>query len=175
MIEGTPLRPSISPALPAAAALGLAAVAFARFGASGHGILVAFVCSVLIVIAAIDIEHHRIPNVIVVPASVVVLIGQALRSPSHVAGFLAYGCAAAGALLVLAAVYSAGLGMGDVKLAVLLGFALGSGVLLAVTLGFVAAGIFSLALLVTGRVERKTAIPLAPFLGLGTLAVLLIQ
>src|SRR5438445_12218377 len=157
MIDALHIRRSTSPAVPAACALAVAVGAFARFGASSHALGVAFICSVLVAIAAIDIEQHRIPNVIVLPASVVVLLGQTLHSPSRAASFLGYGLGAAGALLVLALLYPKGLGMGDVKLALLLGLALGSGVVLALAIGFVVAAGFSMALLMTHSHTRKTA------------------
>ena len=66
--------------------------------------------------------------------------------------------------------------MGDVKLGLFLGLALGSRVLLALVIGFVAAAGFSLVLLFAGRGEaRKTAIPLAPFLALGGLIMLFMR
>ena len=70
--------------------------------------------------------------------------------------------------------YPTGLGMGDVKLALLLGALLGTAVLSALTLGSLAAGVFGLILLARGgSVARKTAIPFGPFLGFGAIAVLL--
>src|SRR5205085_7759433 len=98
MIGGTLRARSTASAVTAAAGLALGIAAFARFGFSGKAFLVAFICVVLVTLAAIDIDQHRIPNMIVLPASIVVLIGQLLRSPSHATGFLAYGVGAAAVL-----------------------------------------------------------------------------
>jgi leader peptidase (prepilin peptidase)/N-methyltransferase len=109
-----------------------------------------------------------VPNRIVVPAAAIVLAAQTLLHPSVewvVAAF-----AAALFLFVPAMVYPAGLGMGDVKLALLLGAMLGAEVGVALMVGLLAAFLPSLALLaLRGRAARKIAIPFAPFLAFGGL------
>jgi len=76
--------------------------------------------------------------------------------------------------LVFALVYPAGLGMGDVKLALLIGAALGYAVVSALLLGTLAAGVFGAILLFKeGSSARKRAIPLGPFLAAGAIVVLL--
>jgi len=72
-------------------------------------------------------------------------------------------------------IYPPGLGMGDVKLALLLGAALGTDVVGAVLLGTVAAAVFGLVLMVRNGAEaRKRAIAFGPFLALGGLIALLL-
>ena len=176
MIDTAQIRHSTSPAVPAVCALVLVVAAFAHFGVSGQAFLAAFISCVLIAVAAIDLDQHRIPNALVLPASAVVLAGQTLLAPSEAAGYIGSGVGTAAALLVVALVYPRGLGMGDVKLGLFLGLALGSRVLLALVIGFVSAAGFSLVLLFAGRGEaRKTAIPLAPFLALGGLIMLFMR
>jgi len=83
------------------------------------------------------------------------------------------GVAASGFLLVAALAYPGGMGMGDVKLAALLGFMLGWSVSVALLLGFIAALVPSIVLMVRhGREARKMAIPLGPFLALGGVVAL---
>jgi leader peptidase (prepilin peptidase)/N-methyltransferase len=120
----------------------------------------------LLAIAWVDLRERRVPNRIVLPAAAVVLALRTIADPSPEWALAA--AAAFAFLLVPALVYPAGLGMGDVKLMLLLGSMLGRDVLAALVVGLAAAALFSLALLVTGR--RRTAFPLAPFLALGGLA-----
>jgi leader peptidase (prepilin peptidase) / N-methyltransferase len=142
-----------------------------RFGLAPYALLAAGFCVVLVVISAIDLEHRIIPNRIVVPAAAVVLVAQEIRVPSiewPVAGF------AAALFLFLAAVaYPRGMGMGDVKLALLLGVMLGWTVAVAMMVGLLAALVPSLVLFARhGRAARGMAIPLGPFLALGGLVAL---
>jgi leader peptidase (prepilin peptidase)/N-methyltransferase len=67
-------------------------------------------------------------------------------------------------------------GMGDIKLGLLLGAALGADVLSATLIGFLAIFPFALVLLARhGSAARRAAVPLGPFLALGTVATLLLQ
>lgn len=159
-------------ALIAGAAASLGAVL--QFGVSGRTTSAVLFLSVLAVLSAIDVEERRIPNGIVLPAAVVMLALQIALEPGR-AGEWTLAALGAGALfLVFALVHPAGLGMGDVKLALLLGAALGGGVLAALALGSLLAGLFGFALLLrNGTVARRATVPLAPFLAVGAAAVLL--
>jgi leader peptidase (prepilin peptidase)/N-methyltransferase len=142
-----------------------------RFGLTADAVVAAFFCAVLVVISAIDIERRIVPNRIVLPATVVVLIAQTLLHPS-IEWVLAAFCAAL-FLFLPALIYPAGLGMGDVKLALLLGAMLGRNVAVALMVGLLAAFLPSLVLLVTkGSAARKMALPFAPFLALGGIVAL---
>jgi leader peptidase (prepilin peptidase) / N-methyltransferase len=142
-----------------------------RFGLTADAVVAAFFCAVLVVISAIDIERRIVPNRIVLPATVVVLIAQTLLHPS-VEWVLAAFCAAL-FLFLPALIYPAGLGMGDVKLALLLGAMLGRNVAVALAVGLLAAFLPSLVLLVAkGSAARKIALPFAPFLALGGIVAL---
>jgi len=73
-------------------------------------------------------------------------------------------------LLALALVYPAGLGMGDVKLALFLGVGLGRSVILTLVFGCLGAGLLGALVLVRyGSAGRKVALPFGPFLALGAL------
>jgi leader peptidase (prepilin peptidase)/N-methyltransferase len=77
---------------------------------------------------------------------------------------------------VLALVYPAGLGMGDVKLALLLGAALGGAVLPALLVGTLAAGAAGLVVLARqGLGARRRALPFGPFLAFGAITILLLM
>src|SRR5918994_2498186 len=142
-----------------------------RFGLTADALVAAFFCAVLVVISAIDVERRIVPNRIVLPATVVVLVAQTLLHPR-----LEWVLAALGAALFLflpALFYPAGLGMGDVKLALLLGAMLGVEVGVAMMVGLLAAFVPSIVLLaVKGKAARKMALPFAPFLAAGGLFAL---
>jgi leader peptidase (prepilin peptidase) / N-methyltransferase len=156
-------------------AAGLAAAALARYGLSAAGLIAAFTCGVLVVLSVIDFESHRLPNNIVLPSAAIVLVAR-LASAEHWQAWLGAGLAAFAFFLVFALIYPAGLGMGDVKLALVLGFALGGAVLPALVVGTLAGGAAGIVLLVRNGAEaRRRAIPFGPFLAFGAIAVLLIS
>jgi leader peptidase (prepilin peptidase)/N-methyltransferase len=145
-----------------------------RLGLTGEGVIAAFAALVLVTLAAIDFRERILPNRIVLPATAVILVAHVALAPSS---FLEWVIGAVGAgfvFLVPALVRPDALGMGDVKLAMLLGAALGSAVVPALMLGLFATGLFAAGLvLVRGRAALKTQMPLGPFLAFGGLVLLL--
>jgi leader peptidase (prepilin peptidase)/N-methyltransferase len=163
----------ISPVYPVVelATAGLVAGCFVAFGLSGEAFVAAFFCVVLVVLSAIDLKHRIVPNRIVLPAAAVVLVAQTALEPSPEWALAALG--ASGFLFVAALAYPAGMGMGDVKLAVLLGAMLGRLVGVGLMVGMVAALVPSVVLLARhGSAARKMGIPFAPFLALGAIVAL---
>ena len=135
-------------------------------------VVAVFFVVVLIVVSVIDVKHRIIPNRIVLPAAAIVLAARTLVHPSVV--WLVAGAGAATFLLVAAIVRPGGMGMGDVKLALLLGVAVGRTVPLALIVALVAALVPSVALLVRhGARGRTMGIPFAPFLALGGVIALI--
>lgn len=129
---------------------------------------------VLVAISVIDIRHKKIPNRLVYPSVVLAaafivvadLAGGGLDARSALVGFLAYGLG----LLVIAVIAPRGMGMGDVKLAALIGLMLGSVGLESVAVAAGAAVLFGgvgaiVALL--GGASRKTGLPFGPFMAAG--------
>lgn len=163
----------ISPLYPAvelSAALLIAACVLA-FGLTADAAIAAFFCAVLVTVTVTDLQHRIVPNRIVVPAAAVVLAAQTVAHPSPEWALGAF--AAAGFLLVAAIAYPAGMGMGDVKLALLLGAMLGRSVGVALAVGMVAALVPSVVLVARhGSAARKMGIPFAPFLALGGVVAL---
>jgi leader peptidase (prepilin peptidase) / N-methyltransferase len=158
------------PAVELATAL-LIAASVGVFGLRPEAAVAAFFCCVLVAVSAIDLEHRIVPNRIVVPATVVVLAARTLLDPSP--EWVLAGLGAAGFLLVAALAYPAGMGMGDVKLALLLGVALGRVVPAALMLAMLTALVPGIFLLVRhGRAGRKMGIPFAPFLAFGGVVAL---
>jgi len=163
----------ISPLYPAVElATGLLVAACVwKFGLTADAAVAAFFCAVLVAVTATDLTHRIIPNRIVVPAAAVVLAAQTALHPSPEWALGALG--AAGFLFVAALVYPAGMGMGDVKLALVMGAMLGRTVTVALMVGMVAALAPSLVLFARhGTRARKMGIPLGPFLALGSVVAL---
>jgi len=158
------------PAVELATAL-LVAGCFADFGVSWHAAAGAVFSIALVVISAIDLEHRIVPNKIVLPAAAVVLalmLASKLSIEWPIAGF-----GAALFLFLAALAYPRGMGMGDVKMALLLGFATGKAVPVALFAGMVTALVPSAVLVARhGAAARKMAIPFAPFLALGGVVAL---
>jgi leader peptidase (prepilin peptidase) / N-methyltransferase len=162
--------PARYPAVELATALLIAACVLA-FGPTLEGALAAFFCAVLVAISAVDLEHRIVPNRIVLPATAVLLPAHTLVHPSPAWALGAVGASLFLFLAVLA--YPAGMGMGDVKLALFMGAMLGKTVAVALMLGMVAALVPSAFLLAKhGSKARKMGIPFAPFLAFGSLVAL---
>ena len=126
--------------------------------------------AVLIAVAFIDLDHRIIPNRIVVPAAVWGLIATILFRPDNIDDSLIAGGAAFLFLFIAAVVYPAGMGMGDVKLAGVMGIYLGSSVAPAMLIGFLVGSVVGIAIMAReGREARKKAVPFGPFLALGGL------
>ena len=143
----------------------------ADFGVSLHALAAAVFCIALVAISAIDIERRIVPNRIVLPATLVVLAVMLAWQPSI--EWPAAGFGAALFLFLAALAYPAGMGMGDVKLALLLGVAVGRSVPVALMVGMFSALVPSAVLFARhGGAARKMGIPFAPFLAFGGVVAL---
>jgi leader peptidase (prepilin peptidase)/N-methyltransferase len=160
-----------------AASAALAVGAALRFETLEEAVFAGLACIVLLVLALIDLEHRRLPNVIVLPATAAagawILVAAGARGEWGMAlEALACGAAAFG-LLFLIAVASRGMGFGDVKLAAFIGLAAGRFgwrvALLAVFAAFILGGLAAVAFVVIGRKGRKESIPFGPALAAGAI------
>jgi leader peptidase (prepilin peptidase)/N-methyltransferase len=142
-------------------------------------VMLAAFAALLIAVSVIDLEHRIIPNRITYPAfpvfALAIVVGWLLDRPLDPAragaGLLAYG----GFYFVIAMIAPRGLGMGDVKLAGLIGLVLGSLGLryvgVAAGAAILAGGLGAILALALGR-GRKAAIPFGPYLGAGALVAI---
>lgn len=146
----------------------------AAFGAHPRAAVAAGYCAVLVAIAAVDVEQRIVPNRLVLPAAAVAVAAQTAITPS--VEWVVAALAASLFFFVAALAYPGGMGMGDVKLALLLGGMLGRGVVAALAIGMVSAVVPSLVIIARlgAREGRKTAIPFAPFLALGGVVALFV-
>lgn len=146
------------------------------------GGIVFAVCAVAL--SFIDLREHRLPNRIIYPWTGIVvglllptalLLGDPFAAVRALAAALVWG----GAFLLVRLIAPPALGMGDVKLAVVLGLYTGflgwETVLGAVVLSFLLGGIASAALLISRRGNARTAVPFGPFLLVGTAVALMLS
>jgi len=154
------------------ATAGLVAACFVVFGLGPDAFVASFFCVVLVVLSAIDLEHRIVPNRIVLPAALVVLVAQTALHPSPEWALGALG--ASGFLFVAALAYPAGMGMGDVKLAAALGLASPTLVIAAGSplLAFLFGGVVAVVVMI--RRGRKALIAFGPFLLAGYFGVLVV-
>lgn len=131
-----------------------------------------------VALAGIDIDVKRLPNVIVYPSILIVggwLVGLSLvlGEPGQAGRTVLAGLALGGFFGVIHLAAPRGMGMGDVKLAVLIGSALGwlgwAEVLVGGFLAFLLGAVVGLALMASGKAGRKSALPFGPFMLLGCL------
>jgi leader peptidase (prepilin peptidase) / N-methyltransferase len=131
----------------------------------------------------VDLAVHRLPDRLTLPAygGALVLFGVAALaagSPGRLGLAVLYGWGMALAYLLLVIAHPAGMGLGDVKLALPLGLALGwfggAAVVLGAAAGFLIAGVVAVVLLALRRVGRRDSIAHGPAMLLGALAVVLL-
>lgn len=132
----------------------------------------------LVMLSAIDLEHRRLPNKILGPASVIALILLAVaafagddwsRFLNSLIGAVAYGLP----LFLIVIIVPKGMGEGDIKLAAYLGLHLGwiglAHVAVGAILGFFTGSIAGVALIAAGKKGRKDPIAFGPFMALGAI------
>jgi leader peptidase (prepilin peptidase) / N-methyltransferase len=159
-----------------AAGAGAAAALFTLgvLGTGSRGIVGAVFLGALAALAVIDFRTHTIPNRIVLPASALVLALQLALFPDDALEWVLASVGAAGLLFLLTLIKPGGIGMGDVKLGLLLGAGLGTDVAVAMLIGALALWPFALwVVLQGGLAARKRALPLGPALALGAAVVVL--
>jgi len=149
----------------------LVAACFLDFGLTAEAAVAAFFCGVLVAVSVTDLERGVIPNRIVLPAAAIVLVARTVLDPSP--EWLIAGLGAALFFFLAALAYPAGMGMGDVKLALLLGFALGRTVPVAMMIGMISALVPAVVLIARhGSAARKMKIQFGPFLAFGGVVAL---
>ena len=140
-----------------------------------HGVLVALFATVLLALVGTDLERHLLPNRVIDPALAVALALCWAWPDRSAVSSLAGGLTA---LLVMAVAFllAPGFGLGDVKLATLLGLLSGlSNALPALMVGMIAGGLGATLLLVAGRARMTSAMAYGPYLALGAFVGMLAQ
>jgi leader peptidase (prepilin peptidase)/N-methyltransferase len=141
------------------------------FGLTAKAAAAAIACAAFVVVTATDLERRIVPNAVVLPAAAAVL---ALQTASHPSVEWALGAAgAAGFLFAALLAKPGGMGMGDVKLALLIGALLGRTTPVGLMLGLLFAVVPTVVLIARhGAAARKMKIPFGPFLAAGAVVAL---
>ncbi|MFA5014447.1 MAG: prepilin peptidase [Actinomycetota bacterium] len=142
------------------------------FGLTVRTLAGIILCSVLIAISFIDIDFRIIPNAIVLPFT---LVGLAINIIPDLPRWwvpLAYSLGAFLFMLIVHLIYPKGMGMGDVKLSLMIGAFLIKDVIAALLLGFLAGTIYGVFLIIVKKGKLKQAIPFGPFISLGSIVSL---
>jgi leader peptidase (prepilin peptidase) / N-methyltransferase len=130
--------------------------------------------AMLAAITLTDLERRVIPNAILLAGAVAAVALVAATDPSSLPERAIAAAAAGGGLLLIALAYPRGMGMGDVKLAAVMGLYLGSAVAPALLIAVLAGTAVGLGvMLIQGSGARKLAVPFGPFLALGGVVALL--
>lgn len=174
-------RLAVRPPVLEVATAALFALTALRFGASWDLPALLYLAGVGVLLAVIDLRHHMLPNRVVVPSYGV--SAALLLLPATVVGeWPALGRAVLGAVvlfaafLVLALISPKSLGMGDVKLAGLLGLHLGwfgwETLVLGAMAGFVVQAVLALVLLLSRRIGLRGELPFGPAMLIGAALVI---
>ena len=158
------------PGVEAGTALLCAAVVVAE--SADHEVWLGLALVLLLVpITLIDLEHRLIPNKLTLPGAVIAVAIVLLTDSGSLVEHLIAAAAAGGFLLVAAIAYPAGMGMGDVKLAAVMGLFLGRAVAPAMFVALIAGSLVGALIIARkgSKEGRKTAIPFGPYLALGGL------
>jgi len=153
---------------------GLFAYGWHLFGPSPRLWLASLYMVIFGLIFVIDLEHRLVLNRVVLGGAVLALAGSLLWGWPPFAEALLGGAVGFALFLLIALAKPGGIGMGDVKLAGLIGLMIGfPNVLVALLIGIIAGGIGALVLLLSRRVHWGSYLPYAPFLVTGAMVVLL--
>lgn len=145
-----------------------------QFGLSWETLAISLYCSLLIVIAFIDLEHKKIPNILVIPGIALGLITAVLLRLDDVWSYLIGGGVGFAVLFLIAYLAPGSMGMGDTKLILFLGVITGfPEIVLLLFLAFVLGGLTAGLLLLLNRINRKDTIAFGPFMALAGVIVLL--
>ncbi len=126
----------------------------------------------LIAISVIDIQFKIIPNAITWPMAFVGLVLSIIGDLSRWWFPLAFSAGAFVFMLIIHLIYPKGMGMGDVKLALMIGAFLTSSVIPALFIGFLLGSIYGLTMIIAKKKKFKQTIPFGPFIALGSIIAL---
>ncbi len=151
-----------------------AATVLVLWGDPGEVALGLVFVTTLVAVTLTDLERRIIPNRILLVAAVLGVAIAAATDPGSLPERAAAAAAAGGLLFLAALAYPRGMGLGDVKLAVVMGLFLGRNVAPAILVALLAGSLVGLAMIARhGAAARKRAIPFGPFLALGGVVGLL--
>lgn len=145
----------------------LAAATFLHLGHDADAVVWAVAQIALVALAVKDIEERRLPNAITIPVAAAAVVLRAIWVRSELVEVVVAGAVTFVAFYALAVVLRGGFGMGDVKLAAMLGFLLGSAVLPALVIGIVGGGLWAVGLVALRKATMRSSLAYGPFLAVG--------
>jgi leader peptidase (prepilin peptidase) / N-methyltransferase len=158
----------------AAVTAALFAALTARLGLHPQLVPALLLTALIVPASAIDINHRIIPDRINLPGALAVLVAAIAAQPDRWLELMLGGLGAALFLGLAWFFYPAGMGFGDVKLALMLGFGTGRYAVVALFAGFAISLVPSVALVARqGLKGRKSTFPFGPFLAAGAVVALL--
>lgn len=174
---------TISPLYPAIEAVTALLFCFVwwKFGPTATGLAFAGLAVITPPLTIIDVRKRRLPNLLTAAGAVwallcAVVVSVQLRTTDVLITSILSGAACAAGLLMLAFVSKGGMGMGDIKLAGVIGLVMGTmawtAAVAAIVWAFVLGAVIALILMLLGRARRGTAVPFGPMLISGAWIVL---
>lgn len=146
----------------------LGCVAYLASESFSHGIVLSVLAWCFLTIAVIDIEHRLVLNRVLLWMLPIILTCNSVLELPSISSSLLGGIIGFSLFLVLAIAWPGGMGMGDVKLAGVIGLTTGiSGVLVAIFVGILSGGVAATAILITTRMRSNVTMAYAPYLVLG--------
>jgi|SRR5262245_8655984 len=130
--------------------------------------------ALLAAITLTDLERRVIPNAILLAGAIIAVGIVAVTDPASLPERFVAALGGGGLLLLAALIYPGGMGMGDVKLAAVMGLFLGASIVPALFVGITLGALIGLGLILRrGSEARKHPVPFGPFLAIGGVVALL--
>ena len=167
-------KTKISPRYPIVEGLTAFLFAFSYYfkGFSFDLMLSVILISSLIIVSFTDIEHGIIPNVVVLPITVIGLIVNIILFPQKWWIILAFAFGAFLFMLIISLIYPKGMGMGDVKLSLMAGSFLVEKIIPGLFIGFLAGSVYGLIMIIIKKKKFRQTIPFGPFISIGCIIAL---
>jgi leader peptidase (prepilin peptidase) / N-methyltransferase len=142
------------------------------FGISLLTLLGIIFCSILLAVTFIDIEFKLIPDILILPFSIIGLAIHIIYRPTAWWIVLASAFGAFAFMLIVHLIYPKGMGMGDVKFSFMAGAFLSRNVIVGLFFSFVLGAFFGLIMLLFKKSKLKNSIAFGPFISLGSIIAL---
>ncbi len=142
------------------------------FGISVQTLLGLIFCTVLLAVTFIDIDFKLIPDILILPFSIIGIAINIIARPSAWWIVLASAFGAFVFMFIVHIIYPKGMGMGDVKLSFMIGAFISRNVIVGLFLSFLLGSFFGLIMLLTKKRKLKNTIAFGPFISLGSVIAL---
>ena len=145
-----------------------------QLGLSVNAVAYALLVTALLIVSFIDLAYMIIPDAVTLPGLAVGVAIGLLPSSIGFANAVAGACLGGGIFLLIALIYPAGMGGGDVKLIAMIGAFVGwQAVLVTIILSAFCGAVCGLTLILLGLRGRRDPVPFGPFLAVGGIAAML--